>query len=205
MQIEPMFATIPGAILLARRRTGATGLFLRRSIVSTLAMVAIANGAWNVHLMKAGAGQDSKAVAAIEEMNRLFPKDRTVIVCQGFEGWTTWHYVLLWNDGSMGFLQHSLHLARPFTLNRGISGSAAAAMVAQQIDAAFAKGLRVVAAPFWTMTPEEAVGSLTTVTDEADARLYVSVLKKEYRIGKQWDTKLGPFVELLPAKPPSQP
>jgi hypothetical protein len=78
-------------------------------------------------------------------------------------------------------------------------------MVAKQIDAGFAQGLRVVAAALWTMTPEEAIGSLTTVTDEADARLYVSILKREYRIGKQWDTKLGSFVELLPAKPPSQP
>jgi hypothetical protein len=205
MQIEPMFATIPGAILLVRRRTGATGLFWQRSIVSTLAMAAIANGAWNVHLMRAGTGQDSKALAAIEEMNRLFPKDRTVIVCHGFEGWMSWQYVLLWRDNSEGFLQQTVHLARPFTLNRGISGPAAAAMVAKQIDAAFAKGLRVVAAPVWTMPREEAVGSFTTVTDEADARLYVSILKKEYRIGKQWDTKLGPFVDLLPANPPSQP
>ena len=205
MQIEPMFAIVPGAILLARRRTGATGLFWQRSIVGTLAVAAIANGAWNVHLMRADSGQDSKAVAAIEEMNRLFPKDRTMIVFQGFEGWVTWQYELLWQDHFDEYLQRTVDLARPFTMNRGIGGPTAAAMVTKHIDAAFAKGLRVVAASFWTMPPEEEGGSFTTVTHEADARLYVSILKKEYRIGKQWDTKLGPFVELLPAKPPSQP
>ena len=201
MQIQPMFAAILGIILLVRRRRGGTETFWRVSVVGVLAVVGIANGARNIHLMRLGTGQDSKAIADIEEMDSLFPRATTVIVSQGFEGWTTWQYVLLWRGNSEGFLRKSVHLARPFTLYRGIRGPDAAAMVTKQIDAGFANGLRVVAAALWTTPTEETVGSLTTVTDEADARAYVIMLRQDYRIGTRYNTRLGPFVELLPITP----
>src|SRR6202042_568739 len=101
-----------------------------------LALVAVANGAWNIHLMRPNAGQDSEALAAIDEMERLFPRGRTVIVCHGFEGWTTWQYVVAWRGDAERFHDSEVQLARPFTLNRGITGGAAANMVAMQIDRA---------------------------------------------------------------------
>lgn len=199
MQIEPMFATVPGLILLARERIGGIGILVRRCVVGGLVVMAALNGEWNIHLMKLGSGQDSKAVAAMAELNRLFPKGKTIIVSHGFEGWMSWEYVLVWRGDSKSFIENSVHLARPFTIDRGITGADAAALVCKQIDSAFAEGRRVVAAALWTMPPQEMVDSLTTVTDEADAQAYVSILKRKYRTGMTWKTALGPFVELLPA------
>jgi hypothetical protein len=201
MQIEPMFATILGVILLVGQRLGRSEVLWRRSMAAALAVTAAANGAWNIHLMQEGQGQDSAAMGAMKEQERLFPRERTVIVCQGFEGWTTWRYVLFWRADPQGWLKRSFHLARPFTTNRGISGAAAAAMMSQQIDDAFAGGLRVVASALWNMPENDSVGSFTTVTDEADARVYVTTLKARYRAGTRWNTRLGPFVELLPKAP----
>src|SRR6185369_9040307 len=120
MQIEPMFAVIPGMILLMRRDSGLVGNLWRPGLAGVLALVGVANGSWNVHLMRAGSGQDSKALWAIAEMDRLFPRDTTVIVWHGFERWTTWQYVLLWRNDSEGFLRNTVHLTMAFTMNRGI-------------------------------------------------------------------------------------
>ena len=49
--------------------------------------------------------------------------------------------------------------------------------------------------------PEQMVGSLTTVTTESEARTYDTILRKEFRAGMHWNTRVGPFVELLPASP----
>jgi hypothetical protein len=200
MQIEPMFATITGMIVLLGAAAGITGGLWRRSLAGVLTLVGAANGASNVQLMRAGGGQDSKALSAIAEVDRLFPKDTTVIVSLGFEGWTTWQYVLLWRDSPEGFLKQSVHLARAFTMNRGITGSQAAAITVAQIDADLASGQRVVAAALWPQPAEEFVGAFTTVATESDARTYVALLRGHYRTGERWNTPVGPFVELLPAE-----
>ncbi len=201
MQIQPMFAAIVGVILLAGQRSGGSGVLWRRSMAAVLAMTAAANGAWNIHLMEKGQGQDSAAMGAMKEQQRLFPSDKTVILCHGFEGWTTWQFVILWGGNSKAWHRTVLELAWPFTLYRSISGADAAALMSQQIDATFAKGLRVVASPVWSLPENDSIGSFTTVTDEANARIYVTTLKARYRTGARWNTKLGPFVELLPRTP----
>jgi len=200
MQIEPMFAVIPGMILLMRRDSGLVGNLWRPGLAGVLALVGVANGSWNVHLMRAGSGQDSKALWAIAEMDRLFPRDTTVIVWHGFERWTTWQYVLLWRNDSEGFLRNTVHLTMAFTMNRGITGRQAAAITTAQIDADLARGQRVVAAALWTQPAEEFAGAFTTVTTEADARTYLALLRDHYRTGERWNTPIGPFVELLPAE-----
>ena len=200
MQIEPMFAIIPGMILLLGWRSILAGDLWRQGLAGALVLVGAANGAWNIHLMRAGSGQDSKALAAIAELDRLFPKNTTLLVWHGFEGWTTWQWVLLWKDDSVGFFKQNVHLARPFTMNRGITGRQAAAITTAQIDAALASGERVVAVALWPRPADDFVGAFTTVTTEAEARTYISLLKEHYRTGARWDTQMGPFVELLPAE-----
>jgi hypothetical protein len=199
MQVEPMFATMAGAMLLVGR--GRLATVPRSWVAGLLAVAAAANGAWNIHLMRASAGQDSEALAAIDEMERLFPRDRTIMVCIGWEGWTAWQYVVAWRGDSQRFLDSEVHLARPFTLNRGIDGVAAAKIAAQQIDAARQRGFRVVAAALWTESPDQMISSLTTVTTGAQAKTYDTILRKEYRTGTHWNTRVGPFVEILPATP----
>ena len=200
MQIEPMFAVIPGMILLLGRGYRFKSGLGQASLAGALLLVGAVNAGSNVHLMRAGSGQDSRALSATAELDRLFPKNTTVILSLGFEGWTTWQYVLLWRDDSEGFLRQSVHLARAFTMNRGITGRQAAAITIGQIDADMARGQRVVAAALWTQSDEKCVGTFTTVTTEAEARTYISLLRDHYRIGQRWDTQVGPFVELQPAE-----
>jgi len=204
-QIEPMFATIPGMILILQGVTQRAGNWGTRVAVGALALVAVANSGWNLRLMYTGHGQDSEAAAAIEEMDRLFPKRTTAIVSQGFEAWRTWQFVLLWRDDPAGYLENSICFAAPLTSKRGIGATAAAAMFTKQLDDALARGIRVVAAPAWTVPVARLVGDLTTVTDENNARAYISLVKRNYRTGRRWDTKLGPFFEVLPANAVPQP
>jgi hypothetical protein len=199
LQIEPMFAIIPGMILLLGRGFEFSGRLWRRGLAGVLALVGAANGASNVHLMRGGSGLDSKALSAIAEMDRLFPRDTTVIVWHGFEGLTTWQHVFLWRNNTEGFLNSTVHLARPFTMSRGVTGRQAAAITTTRIDADLAKGRRVVGAAIWTRPAEEWVGAFTTVTTEGEARTYTALVKNHYRTGARWDTQAGLFVELLPA------
>jgi len=196
MQIEPMFIVIAGMTLLP----WANLVLLRKGPVILAALFAL-NAAWNVHLMTHGRGADSRAFGQVVELERLFPRANTVVVCQGMEGWTTWQYVFLWNGQWSEWMQRNVQLSRPFTTVRGISGEAAAQMIVERINRERAQGLRIVAGALWTTPENEAFGSYTTVTTEANARAFVSALRREFRVGQQWNTQIGPFVELVPANP----
>jgi hypothetical protein len=194
MQIEPMFIVIAGLILLAA--------VWRKPIAIGLLMVASANAYWNVHLIATrGRGGDSKAVAGIRELDRLFPKDQTMMVSQGFEVWVSWHFVLLRPEQFGQYAEHNMLLTKVFVDKRGISASDAAAAVEKKIDGAFAAGRRVIADSVWTDPLQDSVASFDTVTEEATARAFLSELKRRYRMGSRWETLDGPFVELLPASP----
>jgi hypothetical protein len=196
MQIEPMFVVIAGMLLLPWANR-----ILRRAAVGAVVLFAL-NGAWNVHLMMPQRGLDSRAIADVTEINRLFPKETTVVVCQGMEGWITWQYVFFWDGHSAEWMKRNFQLARPFTTVRGISGDAAAEMMEAEINDARSHGLRVVASALWTTPENEAVGSYTTVTTEANAKVFVAKLRHDIPIGQQWNTPIGPFVELLPSNAP---
>jgi hypothetical protein len=204
IQIEPMFVIVPAAILLAGWSFARARLFWRCSVVAALALAAAANGEFNLDIMNQSRGLDSQAIAGVNEQNRLFPKDRTVTLCQGFEGWLAWQATLSWNGDLDRWLTRNYQLSRPFTMKRGIGGADAAALMSRQIDDAFASGLRVVSSALWNAPVEASVLSYTTVTDEADARVYVTTLLDRYRTGERWNTRFGPFVELLQKQPNSQ-
>jgi hypothetical protein len=194
MQIEPMFIVIAGLILLSAR--------WRRPVGIGLLVVAAANGYWNCHLIATrGRGGDSKAVAGISELDRLFPKDRTMMVSQGFEVWVSWHFVLLRPDQFGQYAEHNTLLTKVFVDKRGINASDAAAAMEHKMDAAFASGMRVVADSVWTDPLEVSAASFDTVTEEATARDFLMELKKRYRMGSRWETMDGAFVELLPVEP----
>jgi len=194
MQIEPMFVVMAGLILL--------GAVWRKPLAIGLLIVAAANGYWNLHLISTrGRGGDSKAVAGIRELDRLFPKDRTMMVSQGFEVWVSWHFVLLRPDQFGQYSDHNMLLTKVFVDKRGISANDAAAAVEKKIDDAFAAGRRVVADSVWTDLLQDSAASFDTVTEEATARAFLSELKTRYRMGSRWETLDGPFVELLPSGP----
>ena len=197
MQIQPMFATMVGLILLAERAQ-ACSLPMRRLLAGSLAGVVLVNGIANIEVLRVSAGGDSRALSQILELETQFPRTSTVTVTQGFEGWVTWQYVMLFQGRRNDFLEHSLQLATPFTDAGVITGLDAAKRMRCGIDQALSDGRLVVASALWTQTPEEVVRSLSTVAAEPEARVYDSILRNSYRIGRKWDTSLGTFVELLP-------
>jgi hypothetical protein len=196
MQIEPMFVVIAGMLLLPWGNR-----MLRNAVVGALVLFAL-NGAWNVHLMMQYRGLDSRSYGEVAELNRLFPKETTVVVCQGMEGWITWQYVFFWDGHWADWMQRNFQLARAFTTVRGNTGDAAAEMIEAEINEARSKGLRIVAGALWTVPEDEAVGSYTTVTTEANAKVFVAKLRRDFHAGQQWNTAIGPFVELLPSSAP---
>jgi hypothetical protein len=197
MQIQPMFATVAGLIVIGSRCLACRPT-LRRAIGAGFLAIALANGVTNVVWLRRDRGGDSRALRDVHELESLFPWSNTVIVCHGFEGWITWQYAVERKGDSKAFLDRSFHLARPFTTTRDISGQDAAMLMRSQIDGAFAGGLRVVAGALWTEAPEHFIASLTTVTEESQARVYDAALRNSYRLGTKWTTAEGPFVELLP-------
>jgi hypothetical protein len=197
MQIQPMFATVAGLIVIGSRCIACRPT-LRRAIGAGFLAIALANGVTNVVWLRRDRGGDSRALRDVHELESLFPWSNTVIVCHGFEGWITWQYAVERKGDSKAFLDRSFHLARPFTTTRDISGQDAAMLMRSQIDGAFAGGLRVVAGALWTEAPEHFIASLTTVTEESQARVYDAALRNSYRLGTKWTTAEGPFVELLP-------
>jgi hypothetical protein len=200
-QIEPMFVVISGMILILGWVSARGSLFWRRSGAALFTLVAAANGAQNVQPMRSGQGLDSQAVRAVLEMDRLLPRDSTVIVSQGFEGWTTWQYYLFWPEDSPGFFRRHIPLTETLARSLNIRAPKAAAEISDAIDGAFAQKLHVVASSIWLEGSDAAAASFAPVTDPDNARAYLSILKNRYRTGKQWNTRLGTFVELLPAKP----
>jgi len=192
MQIQPMLIVVAGVILLA-------AVAWRRGVAMVLLAVAAVNGYTNVHLFSSrDRGGDSRAAAGIRQIESLFPKDKTMLVAQGFEIWVSWHFALLGYRNFGEYIRQNTLLTDVFAEHAGISASDAAADVEKQIDAAFASGRRVVADSVWTDPLEQSAASFATVTQEPIARAYLSILKKRYRAGTRWETQEGPFVELLP-------
>jgi hypothetical protein len=203
MQIEPMLIVVEGLILWASLAM-AGGTVWRRGVATVFLAMAAVNGYWNVHLIaQRYRGGDSVAASGIKELDRLFPKSRTMLVSQGFEQWVGWHFVL---DGYRDFGEYSDHnalLTFVFVTQRGVSAADAAVAVEKQIDAAMASGMRVVADNIWTEPLEQSVAAFGTVVEEATARTFLSILKARYRMGTRWTTPDGPFVEILPPQPGS--
>jgi hypothetical protein len=201
MQIQPMFLTIAGLIILMKQIAVMVWTQARRALAVMLCAGFLANGAVNARDMFSNAGADSRSLAQVQELNDLFPQSSTVLVSQGFELWVTWQFTIGWQGNRIGFTQHTVHLVTPFTSNRYIGGEAAAALTRKRLADAFDHGYRVVAASLWTEPPNQFAATLTTVTSEKEAIVYETILRQSYRLGKTWRTSVGNFVELLPLDP----
>jgi hypothetical protein len=205
LQIQPMFLTIAGLIILLKQVATMAWIQARRALALLFCAGFLANGAVNAREMFFVAGADSRSLKQVQELNDLFPQSSTVLVSQGFELWVTWQFTVGWQGNRAGFNQHTVHLVTPFTSNRDIGGEAAAALMRKRLADAFDHGYHVVAASLWTEPPIQFAASLTTVTSEKEALVYETILRRSYRLGKTWRTSVGDFVELLPLDPATSP
>ncbi len=204
-QMQPMFISITALIVVLNYLHLNLSTRTFRLVVASLTLLFLMNGMWTARIMSASRGADSRAVAEVRELERLFPPDRVTTVSHGFETWDTWWYVEVLNGDWNRYTTEGIQLFTPFTDRRGTSAAAAAEIVKRRIGQAFAAGRRVVACSLWVQKREDFVGWMTTLVENERAEAYYDALRGAFRLGKTWYTPVGRFVELLPAAPAPSP
>ncbi|HEV1287667.1 MAG TPA: hypothetical protein VNU44_20250 [Bryobacteraceae bacterium] len=191
-QIEPMFATILGVIVILE----AFGRV--RFLAVALGAAFFLEGGYNARLMLASRGQDSRYMRQSNELAQVFPPDNTVLVSQGWEEWNTWVYAETFEGDSRRYGTRNIGLVNGFIARRpGTTPEEAADAMAQKIGEALAAEHRVVANVVWVGSRENFAFSLTTLASIEDARIYADRLYGAFHVGKSWDTSAGRFVEIL--------
>jgi hypothetical protein len=203
-QIQPMFVSIAGLIIIVSYAHRKLAKWAFRVAAVALLFAFMMNAQWTVRLMAAARGSDSRNVAAVQQLARIFPPDQVFVISQGFQEWTPWFYVEVHQGDMAVYLSKTLHLTAPFTNHLGISAGAAAEIIKQQIEEVFSSGRRVVASSLWVESKEEAFGWLSIIVGKSTADDYYDALRTAFRTGRSWDTPVGQFIELLPAKASSE-
>jgi hypothetical protein len=190
-QIEPMFASILGVIVILE----AFGRV--RFLAAALGMAFFLEGGFNARLMLASRGEDSRYMKQSNELAQVFPPDNTVLVSQGWEEFNTWVFAETFDGDSQRYVARNIGLVNGFIARHpGATPEEAADAMARKIDEALAEGHRVVANVVWVGSREDFAYSLTTLASIEDARIYADRLYGAFHIGRSWDTSVGRFVEL---------
>ena len=200
-QIQPMFVTVSGLVILAHGLREKLSKRVSRLVLAGCAGAFLLNGAQYVSRVHPLRGADSRGWSEVQELAGLFPPDRTVIVSHGFEQWNVWLYVEVYAGDSERYLSRNIHLASAFTNHPGVSGEQAAELMKAAIGKALAEGYQVVATSLWTQPREAFIGSLTSVVDADKDALFHDRLRGVFRTGRQFETRAGLFVELHRAGP----
>jgi len=190
LQLQPMF-------LLTAALIGAAAYWnWRPAVAAGLAALALANGASNLRLMISGSPADEDAIAAVTEMVRTFPFDRSFYVSSGWDGWVTWAFVLNFPGQRATFENENAFLYSPFTNRSGTTVAEAVEEMRTRIDAQLDGGQRVVAASLWQEPRARFINPLSSVIDPARASDYADRMAALYTPGRKWELANGTFVEL---------
>ena len=189
-QIEPMFATVLGVIVILE------WIGQRRFLTLALGGLFLLEGAYNARLMLESRGEDSRYMQQSNELAQAFPPGSWVIVSQGWEEWNGWVYLETFNGNSPRYVERNIGLVNGFIQHRGATPEEAADLMARAIDEALARGDRVVANVVWTGSREDFAQSLATLASIDQARIYTDRLYGAFHAGRSWETAAGKFVEL---------
>lgn len=189
-QIQPMFATILGVIVIL------DGLGNARLATLALGAVFLLEGGYNVRLMQAGRGDDSRYMKESNELAQVFPPESTVVVSQGWEEWNTWVYSETFGGDWQRYVSRNIGLVNGLIRDPGATPEEDADRMAKNISHALAKGDRVVANVVWVGSREDFAYSLSTLASIDQARVYTDRLYGDFHAGRSWDTSAGKFVEL---------
>lgn len=189
-QIEPMFATILGVIVILE------ALGRVRLLAVAMGVAFLLEGGDNARLMLATRGEDSRYMKQANELAQLFSPDNTVMVSQGWEEWNTWVYSETFGGDSPRYVARNVGLVNGFIQHLGATPVEAADLMAKQIGDALAGGNRVVANVVWVGSREDFAYSLSTLATIENARIYTDRLYGAFHAGRSWDTAVGKFVEL---------
>ncbi len=170
MQINAMaWLTAAWALLLA-------AMAERRTVFAALAVLSLAPLMLNVAFFSRWRGGDAQAVAALATIEQRFPPESTVFVYWGFEPITMWQYAQwsrTWDwDGTPGDAKFKwIAVDAGAIRHAGWTPEQHAESIRNDIDAAFARGYRVVISDVWTWSVEELAQQLSglSAADRAPA------------------------------------
>ena len=166
MQINVMgWLTVAWALLVA-------ALSVRPRALPVLALLSLAPLAWNVGQLAHARGGDSAALAALADIDRQLPSDRTVFVYWGFEPIAMWQYAMWsrtwdWDDApKVDPAPSDNPRFKWIALDAGAirhpqwTAAENAQSIQQDIDLALDRGYRVVISEAWTWSVGELAGQL---------------------------------------------
>ncbi len=194
MQINVMAWLVVAWILLL----GA--LAARARLLALLVALSLLPLAVNAATLARYRGHDAEALAAVAELERRFPPDRTVFVYWGFEAMTVWQFALwspTWGwegEPDVGPAPSREPRFKWIAANSGAIGHPGwtpeqhAQSIKQAIDGAMARGYRVVIAhDLWQWTTQDLANQLGVVSAGNRAPAIHDMLHTAYTVGPPID------------------
>ncbi|MBS0520313.1 MAG: hypothetical protein JSR90_16575 [Proteobacteria bacterium] len=216
MQINVMpWLTVTWALIVAAVVAGRRWADLRPGAMALISLLSLVPFAWNVASLSSWRGEDAAAVAAVEEIERHFPTDRTVFLYWGFEYIATWQYALWSHTWDWDFVPPPGPAPSDTPRFKWIAVDAGAirhaswtpeqhaAALRRQIDLAFRLGYRVAVSDFWAWSEEELARRLGGLSASNRAHAIYAMLHDNYDVVPVFSNPLvGTYYELRPRQVP---
>jgi hypothetical protein len=180
-----------------------------RIVASALAVLSVLPLAWNIGALASFRGGDTRALAAMQALERQFPPERTVFVYWGFEPISTWQYALwshTWDwDGKVAIAPAPSADPRFkwIALDAGAirhpdwTPQQNADALARDVDQALDRGYRVVISDVWTWPRDELAGQLGALSAANRADAIYTLLHENYVATRVFsDPMAGTYYEL---------
>jgi hypothetical protein len=196
-QIQPMFATILGVIVILYAAGRIGNAFAARWFAVASIAVFMLEGAFNIIVSKQVRGEDSLFMKYALDLAHKFPPETDVIVTHGWEPWNTWIYSETYEGDSSRFGARNIAVVNGLVEHPGIPVLQAADFMAKQVSDQIDQGRHVVTNVIWVGSKADFAYGLTNIVDIGQAREYTDRLYDAFHAGKSWDTSVGKFVELL--------
>jgi hypothetical protein len=200
-----MWALIVAAVVAAKRG----GARSRPWAMASLAVLSLAPLAWNVVSLSRWRGTDAAAVAALADLERNLPPDRTVFLYWGFEYIATWQYALWSHTWDWDFVSPPDPAPSDRPRFKWIAVDAGAIRHAQwtaaehaaalkgQIDLALQLGYRVAVSDFWNWSEQELAQHLGALSAADRGHAIYTMLHDHYEVRPVFSNALtGPYYEL---------
>lgn len=161
--------------------------------------------AYNVHVFAAARGRDGQMAAAVQQVENLTDRARTVFIDTGFEAIMAWQYALwlqhgqrprIWGLGlcDLGPAPQAqpvfkwFALFAPIIYHPELTNEDYLSAIKTELDCAFNKGYRVVAGPVWSYSTQQLADAMT----ELNARSRAPALHAMFQTYRA--TPIGPSI-----------
>src|SRR6185437_5648433 len=195
MQINVMpWLTITWALIVAAVAVKQTQGQAKPWALGTLAVLSFVPLVWNVVSLSHWRGTDAASIAALADLERHFPPDRTVFLYWGFEPIATWQYGLWshtwdWDSGSIpGPAPSDQPRFKWIAVDAGAirhvqwTPAEHAAALKRQIDLALQLGYRVAVSDFWDWSEPQLAQHLGGLAAANRAHAIYTMLHGSYEV-----------------------